>query len=218
MKNIKIYSIVYNNEQVTEYQRYDNSHIKTIEQHSYLFEYNVLIDLIDNFNIEDEYLGVFSHKFPYKTGLFKKKLYWLLKNNPGFDVYGLCPQLNLKGKYLSFTEKVHPLFKPCMDIICKEFNLPYKEPEIVIYSNFVVMKTAIYREYIEFLKQVILFMEENNELKNLLWQDFNYESGLSSNDLKNYTGLDFYTGHTFCIERCLNLWLMKKNIKIKQLI
>ena len=72
--NNKIYSIVYNNEQVIEYQRYDNSHIKTIKQFSYLFEYNCIIDIIDNFNIDEDYLGIFSHKFPIKTGIFKKKL------------------------------------------------------------------------------------------------------------------------------------------------
>ena len=64
MKNIKIYSIVYNDEQIIEYQRYDNKHIKTIKDFSYLFEYNVLIDIIDNFKIDDDYLGIFSHKFP----------------------------------------------------------------------------------------------------------------------------------------------------------
>ena len=33
----KIYSIVYDKNQIVEYEKYDNSHIKTIEQKSYLF-------------------------------------------------------------------------------------------------------------------------------------------------------------------------------------
>ena len=94
--NNKIYSIIYDTQQITEYEKYFNQ-VKTIKDKSYLFEYNVLIDVIDNFKLDDEYLGIFSHKFPFKTGLFKKKLYWLLENNPDFDIYGLCPQYNLKG-------------------------------------------------------------------------------------------------------------------------
>ena len=54
----KIYSIVYDKNQIVEYEKYDNSHIKTIEQKSYLFEYNVLIDVIDNHNIAEDYLGI----------------------------------------------------------------------------------------------------------------------------------------------------------------
>ena len=33
----KIYSIVYDKNQIVEYEKYDNSHIKTIEQRSYFF-------------------------------------------------------------------------------------------------------------------------------------------------------------------------------------
>ena len=73
--NLKIYSIVYNNEQIVEYEKYDNSNIKTIEQRSYLFEYNPIIDIIQNNNFKkDDLIGIFSWKFPYKTLIFKKKL------------------------------------------------------------------------------------------------------------------------------------------------
>lgn len=87
--NNKIYSIIYDTQQITEYEKYFNQ-IKTIEDKSYLFEYPCIIDIIDNYNVQEEYLGIFSHKFPFKTGLFKKKLYWFLGNNPDFDIYGLC--------------------------------------------------------------------------------------------------------------------------------
>ncbi len=101
----KIYSIVYDKNQIVEYEKYDNSHIKTIEQKSYLFEYNVLIDVIDNHNITEDYLGIFSYKFPMKTGLFKKKLFKILEQNPNYDVYGLCPQHVLKGQYWILLRK-----------------------------------------------------------------------------------------------------------------
>ena len=65
----KIYSIVYDINQCSEYERYDNSHIKTIEDKSYLFEYNPIIDITSK-QIEEEYLGIFSYKFYIKKFLF----------------------------------------------------------------------------------------------------------------------------------------------------
>lgn len=206
MKNIKIYSIVYNDEQVIEYQRYDNSHIKTIEQLSYLFEYNVLIDVIDNFNVKEDYLGIFSHKFPFKTGLFKKKLYWLLENNSDFDIYGLCPQYSLKGKYLDFTEKVHPGFKQLFYPLCKDLGLEVKEPEYVIYSNFVIMKTNIYKDYVNnIIKPAIHLLE--TKYKDLAWKNSNYK-GLPMDQLKLHTELDYYPFHPFILERLFSIFLM----------
>lgn len=211
----KIYSTVYDKNQIVEYEKYDNSFIKTVEQKSYLFEYNCIVDVIDNHKITEDYLGIFSYKFPMKTGLFKKKLFKILEQNPNYDIYTFCShRIDLKGKYLQFTEKVHPNFKKCMDIICKEFDIDYKEPKYIIYSNFFIAKTKIYKDYILFVKNIIEFMENNNELKNLLWKDFNYKSGLNNELLKQYTGLDFYTGHTFCLERCISLWIENKNYKI----
>jgi len=216
MKNIKIYSIVYNDEQVIEYQRYDNSHIKTIKDFSYLFEYNVLIDVIDNFNVKEDYLGIFSHKFPFKTGLFKKKLYWLLENNPDFDIYGLCLQYNLRGKYLDFTEKVHPRFKELFYPLCKDLGLEVKEPEYVIYSNFVVMKTDIYRDYVNTIIKPAIYLLET-KYKDLAWKDSNYK-GLPRDQLKLHTELDYYPMFTFVLERLLNMYINNRNFKFKQLM
>ena len=216
MKSIKIYSIIYNDEQVIEYQRYDNSYIKTIEQLSYLFEYNCIIDIIDNFKIDDDYLGIFSHKFPFKTGLFKKKLYWLLENNPDFDIYGLCLQYNLRGKYLDFTEKVHPGFKELFYPLCKDLGLEVKEPEYVIYSNFVIMKTSIYKDYVnDIIKPAIYLLE--TKYKDLAWKDSNYK-GLPMDQLKLHTELDYYPMFTFVLERLLNMYINNRNFKFKQLI
>ena len=213
---VKIYSIVYNDEQVIEYQRYDNSHIKTIKDFSYLFEYNVLIDVIDNFNVKEDYLGIFSHKFPFKTGLFKKKLYWLLENNPDFDIYGLCLQYNLKGKYLDFTEKVHPRFKELFYPLCKDLGLEVKEPEYVIYSNFVIMKTDIYRDYVNTIIKPAIYLLET-KYKDLAWKDSNYK-GLPRDQLKLHTELDYYPMFTFVLERLLNMYINNRNFKFKQLM
>lgn len=212
----KIYSIVYDEQQTIEYEKYFNQ-IKTIKNKSYLFEYNVLIDIIDNFKIDnDKYLGIFSHKFPFKTGLFKKKLYWLLENNPDFDIYGLCLQYNLRGKYLDFTEKVHPGFKQLFYPLCKDLGLEVKEPEYVIYSNFVIMKTDIYRDYVNTIIKPAIYLLET-KYKDLAWKDSNYK-GLPKDQLKLYTELNYYPFFTFVLERLLNMYINNKDFKFKQLI
>lgn len=45
LDDVNIYSIVYNDEQVAAFKRYDNSHIRTIEQKSYLYEWNAILDI-----------------------------------------------------------------------------------------------------------------------------------------------------------------------------
>ena len=212
----KIYSIVYDEQQTIEYEKYFNN-INTVNMRSYLFEYNVLIDIIDNFKIDnDKYLGIFSHKFPFKTGLFKKKLYWLLENNPDFDIYGLCPQYNLKGKYLNFTEKAHPGFKELFYPLCKDLGLEVKEPEYVIYGNFVIMKTSIYKDYVNNIIKPAIYLLET-KYKDLAWKDSNYK-GLPKDQLKLYTELNYYPFFTFVLERLLNMYINNNGFKFKQLI
>ena len=212
----KIYSIVYDEQQTIEYEKYFNN-INTVNMRSYLFEYNVLIDIIDNFKIDnDKYLGIFSHKFPFKTGLFKKKLYWLLENNPDFDIYGLCPQYNLKGKYLNFTEKAHPGFKELFYPLCKDLGLEVKEPEYVIYGNFVIMKISIYKDYVNNIIKPAIYLLET-KYKDLAWKDSNYK-GLPKDQLKLYTELNYYPFFTFVLERLLNMYINNNGFKFKQLI
>ena len=140
----KIYSIVYDESQLHEYEKYDNSHIKSYKDKSYLFEYNCLVDIVDNFNINEDYLGIFSYKFPIKTGLFKKKLLKILKDNPNKDIYIFCTNSNkLKGNYLSFTEKVHPGFLNLFSLLCKDLGLEVREPKYIVYSNFFIVRTYL---------------------------------------------------------------------------
>lgn len=209
----KIYSIVYDKNQIVEYEKYDNSHIKTIEQKSYLFEYNVLIDVIDNHNITEDYLGIFSYKFPIKTGLFKKKLLKILKDSPNKDIYIFCTNSNkLKGKYLSFTEKVHPGFVELFTALCNDLNLKVKEPKYVVYSNFFIARTDIYKEYVNnIIKPAIELLE--TKYKEQVWKDSKYQ-GLGKEKLKQCTGLDYYPFHTFILERLFSIWIENKNYKI----
>lgn len=212
--NLKLYGITYDDNQITEFTEYRNK-VKTIEEKSYLFEYNPIIDIIDNHKFEEnDYIGIFSWKLPFKTNLTKKFLNMMLLQNSNFDVYGLSVPLD--EPYLSFTEKNHPGFMNIFEKICNKLNLVVKEPKNIVYSNQFIASKEVYTKYVnEVVKPTIELME--TEFKDLVWKDSKYP-GLGEK-LKQYTGLDYYPFHTFVLERLFSIWLENnKNIKFKQLI
>ena len=211
LEDVKLYGITYNEGQSTEYIQYDNSNIKTIEQKSYLFEYNVLLDLVKDFK-DDEYYGVFSYKFPQKTGITKNILYKLLVMNKykEYDVIGLS--LNLfKGDYLKVSEEKHKGFTELFRLICKDLNLVMKEPTNVIYSNQFLAKGSVYKQFLnEVVNPAIELLE--TKYKDLAWKDANYIWGLKGEQLKEQTGLNYYPMTVFILERLLSVWLENKNM------
>ncbi len=225
----EIYSIIYSPEQIPEYIPYDNSAIRSVEQHSYLFENNVIKGILDNkpfcSNFSQDYLGIFSWKFSLKTGIFRKKLEWYLENNGGYDIYIFCKKL--KQPYFEFTERVHPGFKLRMTKLIQKLRdktgieLEYREPQFTVYSNFFVAKLVLYQEfYSKVLNPSIELLLQDPELIPLMKQKVNYK-GLEPSKLKEFTGLDVYWWHTFVLERLFSLyidWKLKqdKNLKIWQ--
>lgn len=213
MKDItQIYSIVYSQGQPCEYTCYNNENIRTVEQKSYLFEYSPMIDILDNkwdSDLKDkQYLGIFSWKFSLKTGIFRKKLYWILEKYPNFDVYIFCRPL--KYPYIVFTEHVHPGFKVRFNMLLQKIGKGQfvdKEPTHTVYSNFFIAKKELYKQFVEeWIKPSIEVMETDEELKQLVWQECNY-NGLPKEQLKQFTGLDHYTFHTFLLERLFSFYL-----------
>jgi hypothetical protein len=209
----KIFSIVYSENQPCEYTCYNNSHIRTPEQNSFIFEYNPIIDIIDNHTIKEDYLGIFSWKFSFKTGIFRKKLDWILsKQTKEFDVYILCKPL--KYPYIAFTEAVHPGFKLRFNFLLKEIgkeNFIDKEPKHTVYSNFFIAKKEIYKDFINtWIKPSIFVMENNKELNKLVLEECNYK-GLPREQLLAYTGLSYYNYVTFLLERLFSFYLEENN-------
>jgi len=217
LNDVEVHGITYADHQITEYTQYDNSSIKSVEDKSYLFEYNPILNLSENF-VDSKYYGVFSYKFPQKTGVTKQILYKVLKENnySEYDILGLCPQY-FKGNYLQFTEQYHPGFMELFTLVCNDLNLVVKEPKNVIYSNFFIAKGSVYKEFVNnIVKPAIELME--TKYKDLAWKDANYISGLKGEELKQQTGLDFYTFHTFVLERLLSIWLENRtDLKFKQI-
>jgi len=208
-KEYNIFSIKYLDSQLVEYKPVLNK-INSTEQKSYFFEYNPMIDIVKKTET-NEYVGIFSHKFPYKTGFYKKILFEILDKEKS-DIIIFCKPIK---NYLDFTEKCHPGFQKIFKKLCDKLDLQIRDKHIpTIYSNFFVAKGNIYREYIKILEKACNIMEEDEEIKKLCWQDANYKVSLSSEELFKYTGLKYYTFHTFILERLFSVWLDNSNFSI----
>jgi len=214
--NFKIYSIVYDAAQKSQYERYDNSHIKTPTQKSYLFEYNPIIDIIDNHRIDEDYLGIFSYKFATKfllsgKTITKDMLRSRLENSSGFDVYGLSNLSSNKFFGFDFIEKSHPGFFDIFFPICDDLGLSKEEPEFMINSNFFVAKTEVYRDYVNsVIKPAIELLDGKHRL--LTWRKCNYAA--ANPNIMQLTGLPCYTFHTFILERLMAQYCITKKLKI----
>lgn len=205
-----LYSITYSPEQNVEYKRINNS-ISTIEDKSYLFEYNKIIEYTECWETysKDSYLGYFSHKFPKKTGFYKKYVEDILDNEDS-DIVIFCKQF---PNYLEWTEEQHPGYNEILIRVCQKLELIIPSKNIpTVYANFFASKADVYKEYVQLLKKTIDIMETDPEIKDLCWKDSSYKSGLKSEDLKKYTGLDYYPFHTFILERLMSIWIVNKKL------
>lgn len=205
LTDIDIYGVCFKDSQNTEYNRIDNK-VRTIAEKSYLFEYNVIF----NTPLSNDYLSVLSWKFRSKTGMNKRILYNLLKEKKyqDYDIINLCAPLPIP--YLQFSENNHKGFMDLFTSICTDLGLKVAEPKHVIYSNFFIAKNTIFAEYKELLIKAIELLE--TKYKNKAWEDSGYK-GLAKDKLKLVTGLDYYTMHTFILERLMSVWIDNKGIK-----
>ena len=218
--NVDVHTIVYEESQYSPFNKYDNSHIKTIEQDSFLFEYNPILDINNHLVGNEGYIGVFSHKFSSKTGLSPKILGTLLvKNNyEEFDVINLCHNYWNTGKeYLEFSEEQHPGLLERLKEVCKVVGLDYSSsPNVINYSNFYLMKKELFKDYVDnYITPAIEYMKSKPER---FMVDAGYATGLSKEDLKKYSELDFYTYHVFILERMNSMYFEKKELKVLSLI
>lgn len=217
--NLKLYSITYKDDQYAEYERYDNNHINSIEQKSYLFEYNPILDIVNNKidNLKNsDYLGILSHKYSKKMGLPKRLMYKLFNEvtaKQDIDFINLS-RFRINGSYLLWTENQHPGFLEMFAYLCEKLNLKLIDPFYNVHSNFFIAKKSIYVDYVNnILKPAIDLLENDEFLKEKVWQDAKYK-GLSNEQLKQYSGLDHYTFHTFLLERLMSVYL-ENNTQIK---
>ncbi len=101
------------------------------------------------------------------------------------------------------------------------------EPKNPIFQNHFIAKTSIYQDYVsDFLIPAMKVMEEDEEIRNLCWQDSNYyklklDSSQYSHEwrlrVKKFLGVDYVPLHTFILERCFSCWINTRPIKITYL-
>lgn len=168
------------------------------------------------------YTGVFSHKFPLKTGLSKEMVHFLTKNED-VDVISFCEQefKNKSGRsyrYLEFTEIVHPGFTEGFTYLCNYLGLEVKEPACVIYAGQWIAKEEIYKRYVnEILIPAMDYMESDPKMKEYAWKDseYNKRAGLKQPQLKQLTGLDYYPMGIFMLERLPSIWIENTELTYK---
>lgn len=212
--NYKIYNIAYDAGQFPncEFDIYHNT-VKTLEEKSYLFEYNPILNIMEK-EKEADYIGIFSWKFAMKTGFFKKKIDFMFDKYPNQDVYSFCQSHPHFGpNFYEFSEKYHPGFMELFKLLCNDLGLDSRENKNLIYSNFVVVKWEVYKDFVEtIIKPAIELLETKYVEK--VWKDANYRDGLDTNSLRQFTGLEYYPFHTFVLERLWSAYVStKKNIK-----
>jgi hypothetical protein len=221
LEDVKIWTITYDEKQHSPFETYDNSHIRTLEQNSHRFEYNVLLDICKN-KLDDVegYVGVFSYKFGQKTGLYPKMLNRLLlsKKYQEYDFINLVQKYWRDGKeYLQFSEEQHPGLLERLEEVCKVVGLKYyNNPSTVNYSNFYLMKKEYFQDYVNnYVIPALEYMEVKPER---FMVDAQYKGGLDAEKLKELTEMEFYSFHTFVLERMLIMYLENKQLKTLNLL
>lgn len=216
--DLKLYTIKYGKNQEDMFEPYINT-IKTVEEKSYLFEHNVMLDVVKNTN---QYYGVFSHKFRSKTG-FNKEIVTNILNynynpanveNPKNVVVSFCR--SLKHSYLAASDHFHPNFYKRFKEVCDHIGLkcpPIKTDVPFIYSSFFVAHSYHYLKFLEYLKKAVEYME-SPENKNKYFENAEYR-GLSPELLKEHTGLEYYPLITFIVERLMSMYCITFNLTVK---
>jgi hypothetical protein len=210
-QKFEIYTICYKEGQATEFKPYMNK-VNSVEQRSYLFEYNVMLALQDTWLKScNRWCGVFSHKFPYKTAFFKKKVEWILEYEKA-ELVSFCPKLS--KPYLQFTEEHHPGFLALFKELCQSIGLVYKEPKVAIYGSFFVMSPDNYSTFLNHCLKPAIEYIENHPNREKFFIDSKYK-GLDKDALFEATGLTYYPMITFLLERLVSVWAETNKLKVK---
>ncbi len=212
-KDLAIYGITYKDDQFTEYIPTLNTNTENL----WRFEYGVMVNKLDEIKSmpNNDFVGFFSWKFPFKTNLSKKILYKLFDesgaNKP--DVLSFAPKYWKSTKeYLNFSNYYHPKLKELLEKLSAHLGLEYtEEGDFVTYSNFFLMKRDNWIDYLEnYVKVGLEFME--NEAWEEYNQDANYTSGLPAEELEKFTGMKYYNYVTFVLERLIIQYIYNKQL------
>lgn len=200
LENVKIYSITYEEGQIGEYENYFNTATENLQR----FEWNPILDIVNNLDDKTEYLGVLSWKFPLKTNITKPLLYKFLEEGgyKNYDFINLSlPYWKNSKEFMEFSYAKHPKLKELLIKVLDKLGIEYTEiMGNYNYSNYFLLKSELYREFVnDWIMPSIKFMEEE------IWEEVNVDA--------NYENGEFFNYETFLLERLVNYFVHIKQLK-----
>lgn len=163
-----------------------------------------------------KYIGMFTYSILEKhQKIFKTNILKILEES-NEDVI----TFNFQPEKIKNTNKDHPKFCEIWIRLVNKLlpdcgENPLCDSIMLFFNNFWVAKPHIVKEYQEFLKKAMVFLEEDP----FVYEDACYVSGtLSKNRLFEINGTGNYTYHPFVLERlpCLFFWYKKLTIKVNK--
>jgi hypothetical protein len=168
--------------------------------------------------INKKFVGILTYNSYKKIKLFNVEM--LAEKYSNYDI---IPFNNYyKIPLLINSEYNHPSFINIWEQLLLSLNydindiLSLKIP--VFYNNYWMAKPEWIKKYIAFYKNVVYIMENNNNIKYLLYQNSKYKGKLLEYPeiLIKICGRPYYTFHPFIIERLVCFFFWIHNAKIYQ--
>lgn len=160
MNNPLIYQIYFDEESkkncywdlpfVKPISNYDNPHP--------YFENDVIIRKVLNYQGDNDYIGIFSHKYRFKVDKDLNDV--VTRKEDIITFFKAC-----RGNYWINFERWHPGGLEALRILLEALSIDYSlpAPEVHFYQNHFICKTEIYKEYVEtFLLPAVKFMQSKS--------------------------------------------------------
>ena len=168
--------------------------------------------------INKKFVGILTYNSYNKVKLFD--INELANKYSNYDIIPF--NNNFNTPLLISSEYFHPSFINIWEEILLLLNynivdiLSLKIP--VFYNNYWMAKPKWVLKYIEFYKKVVYIMENNKNIKYLLYQNSKYKGKLLEYPgiLIKLCGRPYYTFHPFIIERIVCFFFWVNNAKIYQ--
>ncbi|MEM0354415.1 MAG: hypothetical protein QXW79_02440 [Thermoplasmata archaeon] len=209
------------------FKLYDNTNKLT-----YFFENSIIADLLEQQEHKKAmFFGVFSHDVVLSDAFSKKSLQGhrfsfeglsqYLKLNDGYDVISFWRSgfVGMRNFVLR-SEEWHRGFVKCFQLILNKvgFNANIKkDTRFLIMQNHFVAKSVVWDDYYNnLLKPAMRVMQEDEEIKKMLFVNTGYKAHENKSHLKRQIGLDYYPMHPFICERFISTFLNERlNYKCK---
>lgn len=173
-----------------------------------------------------DWFGLFSHSVYRKLNGFNyARLEEACNQATKADILAPDPQ---NYSFCDYIRKPHPIrytlenkqyetFKVLLKKLKIKENL--LKPSHMIYCNYFVAKTNIYKDYINsLLKPAIDLFKNDEELYSLVMRKSHYNNKVPPANYIKDTGLNYYTHAPFILERLINVYIQLNNCNVKRVL